>query len=83
MISAEQITALAATLGTSEGLARVDLEMQSLRNELMNPQRPTSRDELADIASALQILGDAIHTMEAIAGQCIVQFGAGTVDCAC
>jgi hypothetical protein len=81
MISVEQIMALAATLGTPKGLARVDAEMESLRNELMSPQKAISPDELASIARALQFLGAAIHTMECIAGHGIVQLAAGTVNC--
>ncbi|HLX37454.1 MAG TPA: hypothetical protein VKR29_06610 [Candidatus Binataceae bacterium] len=81
MISADQIRALAATLGTPEGLARVDAEMLSLRDALMNPHRTASRDELAHIATALEFLRVAFDTMESIAGHCIVQLGAGTVNC--
>jgi hypothetical protein len=81
MISAEQIMALAATLGTPRGLGRVDAEMQSLRNELANRQIAPSRDELVSIARALQFLGVALRIMERIAGDSIVRLGKGTVNC--
>ena len=81
MISAEQIMALAATLGTPGGLARVETEMQSLRNQLVNRQTAPARADLVSIARALQFLSATIRTMESLAGACIVRLGTGTVNC--
>ena len=81
MISAQQIGGLAASLGTPEGLARVNATIDSLNHQLMDPERIFPRGELADLLRALSSLSLAILSMNRVTRGLLGQVGAGAVNC--
>ena len=80
MINAEQIAALAGSLGTLEGLARVNAEMESLSLDAREGNFK-SRAELAAILRALDCLSGAILAMDRVTRDLLGQAGLGAIDC--
>jgi hypothetical protein len=81
MISAEQVAELTGSLGTAEGLARVNAAMASLSRHLMDSKEVFSRAELAQVMAALDSLSGAILAMDRVTRELLGQTGGGAVDC--
>lgn len=81
MISAVRVAELAGSLGTAEGLARVNAEVESLCHHLTDSKEVFSRDELAQMIGALDSLSAAILSMDRVARELLGQTSAGAVDC--
>jgi len=81
MISVVRIRALAGCLGTPEGLARVNGEMESLTHQLMEASAPISRDELTCTLSALNSLSATIRSMEQVVRAMMGDQHSRAVDC--
>ena len=80
MISAEQVAELTGALGTAEGLARVNAEMESLSQHLRDSKEVFSRVELAQTIGALDSLSAAILSLDRVTRELLGQ-SAGAVDC--
>ena len=80
MISAEQIASLAGSLGTLEGLAQVNLEMDKLHLDATEG-KITSREELAEMMRALNSLNAAIQAMDRVTRDLLNRAGLGAIDC--
>ena len=81
MISLARIAELAGALGTVEGLAHLNAEIESLTDHLMDPTETFSRAELAQTLHALDSLSAAIFAMDRVVREMIARSGAGSVDC--
>jgi hypothetical protein len=80
MVSAEEVAELAGSLGTVEGLARVNREIASVSHQLRDSKQAFSRDELAQMIRALNSLSAAILSMDRVTRELLGQ-SAGAVDC--
>jgi hypothetical protein len=81
MISAEQVTTLAGSLGTVEGLTRVNESIESLTQHLTDSKEVLSSCELARMLGALNSLSAAILSMDRVARALLGRPDAGAVDC--
>ncbi len=81
MISVEQVVELAGSLGTAEGLAQVNAEMESLRQHLMDSNEVLSRNQLDNLIGALDFLSAAILSMDRVTREMLGRAGAGEIDC--
>ncbi len=81
MISADQVTELAALLGTSEDLVRVNSQLESLGDQLMNSEHKLSRDELIRMMRALDLLSAGILSMDRVARDLMGGTSSGAVNC--
>jgi hypothetical protein len=81
MISVEQVVDLAGSLGTAEGLARVNAGMESLRQHLADSKPAFSPSQLERMISALDLLSGAILSMDRLTREMLGHAGAGAIDC--
>ena len=72
---------LAGALGTVEGLARVNAEIEALSRSDDQFDRSFSRVELAQVVAALDSLTAAILSMDRITRELLGNAGSGAVDC--
>lgn len=81
MISADQVAELAALLGTAEDLARVNIQIESLGDQLMNSENKLTRDELIRMMKALDLLSAGILSMDRVARDLMGGASARAVNC--
>lgn len=81
MISADQVAELAALLGTAEDLARVNIQIESLGDQLMNSENKLTRDELIRMMKALDLLSAGILSMDRVARDLMGGTSARAVNC--
>jgi hypothetical protein len=81
MIAADQVAELAALLGTAEDLARVNIQIELLGDQLMNSENKPTRNELIRMMTALDLLSAGILSMDRVARDLMGGTSAGAVDC--
>lgn len=73
--SAQEIAELASSLGTIDGLQRVNFEIDRLNARLAEKDLPYSREELAKMSAALASLSSAIVEMSRTARAMLAEAG--------
>jgi len=81
MIKAQDILALAGSLGTPEGLLRVNDAIESFAASLSDHPQRLSRVELLEMRCALDSLSIAIATMDRVTREMLGESLTGTVNC--
>jgi hypothetical protein len=79
--TSERIANLAASLGTFEGIAWVNAEVEALRLSMTNSAEALSRVELAQIVAALDSLNGGILAMDRITREMLGDRSSGALDC--
>ena len=80
MITVEQVAELAGSLGTPEGLARVNAAIESMVRQRKESKQVFSHAELAQTIGALDSLSAAIFSMDRVTRELLDKAGAGAVD---
>ena len=73
--SAKEIAELANSLGTTNGLQRVNLELDLLMARLAEKDLPFSPGEVVNVSAALASLSDAIVEMRRVASAMLAEAG--------